>query len=59
MPTIVVHTDDLLALDDATHALGIGIATLYRWIKSGKITPLRLGHRTLIPKTEVDRLQGK
>jgi len=57
MPTIIINTDELLSPTEATEALNIGIATLYRWMKAGKIIPLHLGNRTLIPKSEIERLR--
>jgi excisionase family DNA binding protein len=36
-----------------------GYATIYRWIKAGTITPIKIAGRTLIPKSEVDRLKKK
>ena len=46
-----------LELGQAASELNIGIATLFRWMKSGKITPQRLYRRTFIPKSEVERLK--
>jgi excisionase family DNA binding protein len=46
-------------LEEAARELGIGIATLYRWMNSGKIIPIRIYRRTFIPKSEVDRLKKK
>ncbi|GAI83469.1 unnamed protein product, partial [marine sediment metagenome] len=42
---------------EAAQLIGIGYATLYRWIRAGKLTPIRIAGRTLIPKSEVDRLK--
>jgi excisionase family DNA binding protein len=57
MPKIVVDTAEIYDTNEAAHLLGIGYATLYRWIKDGKLIPLRVGGRTLIPKSEVERLK--
>ncbi|MBA7540556.1 hypothetical protein ES705_32855 [subsurface metagenome] len=48
---------DLYDTNEAARVLGIGYATLYRWIKAGKLIPVRVDKRTLIPKSEIDRLQ--
>ena len=56
MPKLVIDTIDLLDISEAAHQLRIGYATLYRWIKQEKIFPIRLSGRTLIPKSEIDRL---
>ena len=52
---IVVDTGEVYGAGEAAKLIGIGYATLYRWIKENKIIPLRLAGRTLIPKTEVER----
>ncbi|MGQ9545954.1 MAG: helix-turn-helix domain-containing protein [Dehalococcoidia bacterium] len=57
MPKIIVDLEEFYELNEATQMLNIGIATLFRWMKKGKIIPVRLSGRTLIPKKEVERLQ--
>jgi len=57
MPKIVVDTGEVYAATEAASLIGIGYATLYRWIKSGKLISIKLAGRTLIPKTEVDRIK--
>jgi len=57
MPKIVVDTGEVYSAADAAREIGIGYATLYRWIKKGKIIVVKLAGRTLVPKTEVERLQ--
>ena len=59
MPKIVVDTAELYDTNEAARLLKIGYATLYRWIKDGKLVPLRIGGRTLIPKSEVERLKNE
>ena len=56
MPKIVVDTDELYETKEAAELMGIGYATLYRWIKKGKLLPVRVSGRTLIPKYEIERL---
>ena len=56
MVIIAVKTDDLYELQQAADTIGVGIATLYRWMKDGRITPLRIGNRTYIPASEIQRL---
>lgn len=57
MPKITIDVDELYAPSEAAKRIGIGYATLYRWIKKGKLIPVRVARRTLIPKYEIDRLQ--
>ncbi|MBU0778403.1 helix-turn-helix domain-containing protein [Patescibacteria group bacterium] len=59
MPKFVVDTDELYELNEAATALGIGIATLFRWLKKGTIIPYRVSGRTFILKSEVERLTKK
>ena len=57
MTRIVVDTNEVLTLDEAARELGIGIATVFRWLKSGKLVPFRWDGRTYIPRSEIDRLR--
>ena len=50
---------DLYELKQAAQELNIGIATLFRWMKSGKIVSVPIYRRTFIPKSEIDRINGK
>ena len=57
MPKFVVDSSEVLDVDEAAKQLGKGVATIWRWIKSNKIVTVRLSGRTLIPKSEIARLQ--
>ena len=57
MPGITI--DNVYETTEAAQLIGIGYATLYRWIKAGKLTPIRIAGRTLIPKSEVERLKKR
>ena len=59
VPKIVIDTDEVYELEEAAQLLGIGIATLFRWMKKGQIIPLRLSNRTFIPKSEIERLNKR
>ena len=59
MTKLVVDTAELYDTNEAARLLGIGYATLYRWIKDGRLIPLRISGRTLIPKSEVERLKNE
>jgi len=54
---IAIDTGEVYDVQEAAKLIGIGYATVYRWIKSGKIIAVRLAGRTLIPKSEVERLR--
>jgi excisionase family DNA binding protein len=57
MPKVLVDTGEVYGTQEAADLLGMGYATIYRWIKAKKIIPLRIVGRTLIPKSEVERLK--
>ena len=57
MVKIIIDFPDLYDTNEASQLLGIGYATLYRWIKAGIIIPVRGDGRTLIPKSEIERLR--
>jgi len=59
MPKIIIDLADLYDTEEAAGLLGIGYVTLYRWIKKGKLTPVRVSGRTLIPKFEIERLKNE
>ena len=52
------NTDELYDPNEAARLLGIGVATLYRWINKNKLLPVRVAGRMLIPKCEIKRLNN-
>jgi excisionase family DNA binding protein len=56
MPKAVVDLDDFYTVDEAANLLGKGVATLWRWIRDKKIIMVRISGRTLVPKSEIERL---
>ena len=48
---------DAYGPEEAAKLLGKGVATIWRWIRSGKVLAVRIGGRTLIPEQEIERLQ--
>ena len=63
MSQIVLNLPDLYETNEAARMIGIGYATHYRWIKAGKLIPVRIeglkNGRTLIPKSEIVRLNKR
>lgn len=55
MSKVLVDVPELHEVNEAAGLIGIGYATLFRWIKKGKIIPVRVNRRTLIPKYEIER----
>ena len=45
-----------LRIDEACRFIGLGRTRLYSLIKEGKIRPVKIGGRTLIPVAELKRL---
>jgi len=43
-------------VDEACHALGIGRTSLYELVKSGELKLIKIAGRTLIPRSELERL---
>lgn len=39
--------DDLISPDAAAQLLGLGVATVYRWLNRGKLAGWRVGYRKL------------
>ena len=56
MVKIVIDMPDLYDANEAARMIGIGYVTVYRWIKAGKLIPVRVDKRTLIPISEIRRL---
>ena len=59
MAKILVDTNEVCEPAEAARLIGIGYATLYRWIKAGKLIPIRIAGRTLIPVSEVERIKNE
>lgn len=57
MAKIVIDFPDLMDTAEACQELGIGQATLYRWIKKGKVVITSGGGSTYIHKAEISRLK--
>ena len=53
---MVIELTDLLSLTDARKSLNIGRMTLWRWVRDGRIVYIKVGGRTMIPRSEVERL---
>ena len=43
-------------VNEACHALGIGRTSLYELVKSGELKLIRIAGRTLVPRSELERL---
>jgi excisionase family DNA binding protein len=43
-------------VDDACYALGIGRTKLYAMVKAGQLKLIKIGGRSLVPRSEMERL---
>ena len=43
-------------VDEACHALGIGRTSFYELVKAGDLKLIKIAGRTLVPRTELERL---
>ena len=43
-------------VDEACHMLGIGRTSLYELVKSGELKLIKIAGRTLVPRSELERL---
>ena len=56
-PTKDFHVNKLsYSIDEAVDASGIGRTTIYALIKAGELTPVKIGKRTLIRKSDLEAL---
>ena len=56
--TLMVEAEtDAYGPEETAKLLGKGIATIWRWIRDGKILAVRVGGRTLIPEKEIERVK--
>ena len=53
-----VDFPDLHSVEEAAELTGLGVATIWRWINKGKIITVKLEGRTLVPKSEVERINN-
>jgi excisionase family DNA binding protein len=57
--TLAALTIKARRVNDACQALGISRATLYKLAAQGKIRFIKIGGRTLVPESEIDRLAAE
>ncbi len=56
--TLMVEAEtDACGPEETAKLLGKGEATIWRWLRDGKILAVKVGGRTLIPEKEIERLQ--
>jgi len=50
--------DELLSMSKTATTFGVSERTVWRWIASGVIRPVRVGGRSYVSTSEVRRVQG-
>ena len=53
---MAIEIHDYIGPTRAAKLLGIGRMTLWRWIRGDKITHVLMDGRTVIPRSEIDRI---
>lgn len=43
-------------VSEAARIIGIGRTTMHKMLNQGRVRPIKIGARTIIPKSEIDRL---
>jgi excisionase family DNA binding protein len=61
MPKLKVDVDieDAYDAEEVAKILGVGIATVWRWLAKGKLPSFKLAGRTLVPASAVKALRDK
>lgn len=54
---IVLETDELTTALQAAKYLGVHFATVYRWMKSGKLHPIRIAGQDYLAADEVEAMK--
>ena len=54
---VTLRTDDLLTFEEASKILTITRMTVHRWIKSGKLTKVKLGKNVYLLRSQVEQLK--
>ena len=55
MATMEMNGQTLFPMPDAAAALGLSIASLYKYVQRGLLNPVKLGSYNLIPESEIER----
>jgi excisionase family DNA binding protein len=50
------HERRALSMRETAHACGLSRATLYRLLKNGKLSTIKIGSRRLVPVASIDAL---
>lgn len=53
------NTRRAMSVNEAADALGLGRSTVYGLLKSGQLEAIRLGRRTIVTSSSIDRLLAR
>ncbi len=53
------HDNELRSADDTAKILGVKKNSLWRWSKSGYLTPVKIGRKCFYKQADIDRIKGK
>ena len=56
---IILETDELTTVLEAAKYLGVHFATVYRWIKAGKLHPIPIAGQDYLATDEIKTLKKK
>lgn len=51
--------DDLISLNEAAKIVGVDRSAFYRWNKSGRIILYKKGNRTVIKRSDAERIKAE
>ena len=57
--TVPIEIEGVYDVEEAARLSGRGVATVWRWIRDGKIVVIRINGRTLVPESEIEKLKSK
>lgn len=56
---IIISSDQLTTIPEAAKEIGVHFATLYRWLKKGKLHPIHIGNQDFLTIDEVKTLKER
>jgi len=59
LKNVSMDDPDLLTVSQAAEAFSATSQSIRNWIRAGRLHSVRIGHRFLIPREEVERLRGE
>ena len=54
---ITITAEDLVPVPQAAIEIGVNFSTIYRWIKNGKVIPVRIANQVFLTVDQVEALK--